>query len=115
MSGPENSTIPAVADTDKINPKSTAHHGFHNNINSVARARRGIPEPGLPLNKDNMTTIAITAARRTLGCGVTKTTKAISVTAAAINLTFLPAPHSATIDMTLAVTIAQFAPETAVM
>jgi hypothetical protein len=67
VSGPENNTIPAVADTDKINPKSIAHHGFHNNIDSVASARRGIPEPGLPLNKENMTTIAITAARRTLG------------------------------------------------
>jgi hypothetical protein len=65
--GPENRRIPAVAETDKINPKSIDHQGFHNSINMVTVARSGNPEAGLPLSRDNITMIAMTAARRTLG------------------------------------------------
>ena len=67
VKGPENSNKPAVADTDNMNPKSIAHHGFHISNNSAATASRGSPEPGLPEKREIMTTIAMTAALTTLG------------------------------------------------
>jgi hypothetical protein len=115
VNGLENKSNPAVADTDNMKPKSIDHHGFHINIDNAATANSGKPDPGLPLKREIITTIAITVALRTLGCGVTNTTNAMRARAATTKRVFLPAPHSAARAITLAVTMAQLAPETAVM
>jgi hypothetical protein len=115
VSGPEKISSPAVAETERMNPKSVAHHGFHSNIISAAKASNGIPAPGLPRISVNNTTTAITDALTTLGCGVTRMTKASNAITAKTIRSALPAPHTAEIVTMKAVTIAQLAPETAVM
>lgn len=58
--------------------------------------------------------MAITAARTTLGSGVTSSTKAASVASAATVRRRCPAPRSAATAQPATTTSAQFAPDTAV-
>ena len=59
--------------------------------------------------------LAIVAARKTLGCGVTNTTNAHNVKSAPMSLIFLCAPTSESNIIAEAVTRTQLAPDTAVM
>ncbi|MNI90108.1 hypothetical protein D3C73_1475980 [compost metagenome] len=72
------------------------------------------PALGRPSSTVSMPTDAMTAARMTLGSGVTRTTKPASPATARTTRSARPAPHRAASQKIPPTTIAQFAPLTAV-
>ena len=73
-----------------------------------------MPRTGRPLASAASTSAAITAARNTLGSGVTRTTNPTRITTDRVTRDARGRPTAAPPSMTSAMTTAQFAPETAV-
>jgi len=80
----------------------------------VARASTGMPRTGRPRAKVASTRLAITAARRTLGSGVTSTTNPTRTARDAATRAQRGMPTAAPATITSPMTIAQLAPDTAV-
>jgi len=72
------------------------------------------PPPGLPAARATSTTTAIVPARMTLGCGVTSTMKPARASIATTIRPVLRTRQSPATTNAAAVTMAQFAPDTAV-
>jgi hypothetical protein len=80
----------------------------------AASASTATPTAGRPSARARRAIVAITAARMTLGSGVTRITNAARTITAPTMRTPRGAPHAARRAKAAATTIAQLAPETAV-
>ena len=102
------------AATDRANPGVAANHGSASTMPTAQSASSPAPALGRPDSTVSMPTAAITAARTTLGSGVTSTTNPASPASASPTRRARPPPHRAVRKKTAPTTMAQFAPLTAV-
>ena len=108
------SSSPPVASTDRAKPYSRASHGSATSSTITASASTGGPRSGMPRAMAASTRNDMSAARCTLGWGVTTTTNSSSTVAEVSTRPSRGMPSAPPPSMTRPTTIAQFAPETAV-
>ncbi len=113
-SGPASTRSPPVASTESTKPYWRASHGSITSRTSTAAPNTGTPCTGRPAANATNTRVAITAARTTLGSGVTRITNPRSTSSEHPTRAGRDNPTAAPANIMRPITMAQFAPDTAV-
>ena len=107
-------SIPPVARTDNAKPYERASHGSIRSSTRTVPANAASPARRRPVTSAASRITAITAARRTLGCGRASTTNPSTATSPMAPAARRDRPRPRTTPITTPATIARLAPDTAV-